>query len=125
MLPTEDVSGSTGSQPPGSRWLLVRHVLILQLKLGLDGLRDFLLLPISLVCLLADLLIPGNKPGRYTTRLMALGRRSDRWINLFGEHGQDAHTDLYVRRVEDAVVREYRRRRAESDHDKPSDKSFE
>lgn len=122
MLHTENISGSSGGLPPADRWQLVRNVLILQLKLGLDGFRDFLLLPISLVCLLADLMIPGGKPGRYYIRLMALGRRSDRWINLFGEHGQDAHTDLYVKRVEDAVVREYRRRRAGSDHDEPPDK---
>ena len=108
-------------EPALGRWGLIRNVLILQLKLGLDGIRDFVMVPISMVCLLAGLVIPGKDPGRYYERLLAFGQRSDRWINLFGEHGSDAHTDVYVRRVEEAVVRQYHSRRQADGRAPPAD----
>ena len=91
---------------------LLRDVLLLQLKLSLDAMRDFALIPVSLACLVAGAVRDPKDPGRYYRELMYLGRRSDRWINLFGEFdGDEAKTDLYVRKVEDVVVREYQRRR--------------
>ncbi|UCE86963.1 MAG: hypothetical protein JSU66_04310 [Deltaproteobacteria bacterium] len=66
-----------------SRWQLLRDVAVFQAKLALDGLRDLLLSPISLVAALLDLVTGGDRPGRRFYDLMHLGRRSDHWIRLF------------------------------------------
>lgn len=102
-----------------SRSTLLRDVVVLQFKLVVDGLRDFILVPISLVAGLLSLLRAGPKPGTEFYDLLRYGRRSDRIINLFGaasrvhghaghdEHGMDI--DDLVQRVEDYVADEARR----------------
>ncbi len=101
--------------PRAGRWPLVRRVLIFQVKLGLDGLRDVLLSPISLVALLLDLAAGDDRNFR---RLLHLGRRSDRWIDLF-EHrrrtadGAPARTaEALIDSVEGLVREEYARMQA-------------
>jgi len=66
------------------RWVLVWDVLVFQVKLGLDALRDILLSPLSFGALLLGLFAGGNDPYRYFARLLRFGRKSERVINLFG-----------------------------------------
>ena len=63
---------------------LFRDALVLQLKLIADGLRDALLIPVSLVVALVGLLRGGPDCDTEFRRVIDLGRRSERWINLFG-----------------------------------------
>ncbi len=63
--------------------LLLRNGLIFQLKLGLDAIRDILLSPIALIALVIDLATDSNPDQGYFNKLMAWGRFSDDWINLF------------------------------------------
>ncbi len=58
---------------------------MLQLKLLADGLRDALLIPLSLVAALVGLLRGGDEPDREYRRVIDLGRQTERWINLFGQ----------------------------------------
>ena len=67
-----------------SRISLIWEVLVLQVKLVADGLRDVLLVPLSLGAAILGLVAGGDDPGRLYRKLMLLGRRSERWINLFG-----------------------------------------
>lgn len=113
-------------------WTLIRDVAVLQVKLLVDGFRDLLLVPASLVAAVASLVNSADgRPGPEFYRLLALGRRSERWINLFGalgnesassasasgqEHGDGPDEpktgddlDDIVSRVENFVVEEYRR----------------
>jgi len=85
---TEDISAS--------RWLFFRDVLVFQAKLLLDGLRDLLLMPVSLVAALFGLVKEPADPGRLFGRVMEYGRRSDRWINLFGDprHFRDGQAEV-------------------------------
>ena len=69
-------------EPP--RWEFLRDVAVFQVKLALDWLRDLLLSPISLVAALAGLLFRSDRPSRYFYDVIHLGRRTERWINLFG-----------------------------------------
>ncbi len=73
--------------PEPDRWTLMRDVAVFQGKLLLDGLRDLLLSPISIVLALLDLFLGDRTSGRRFYNLLYLGWQSDRWINLFG----DAH----------------------------------
>lgn len=63
---------------------LFRDALVLQLKLVADGFRDALLIPVSLVAAGIGLLRGGEDCGAEFRRVIELGRRSERWINLFG-----------------------------------------
>jgi len=103
------------------RWTLIRDVAVFQVKLVFDGFRDVLLLPISLIAGLLSLIKGGSKPSSEFYDLLKLGRRSERWINLFGAasqlHGPPGEEDRFpvedvdemVTRVESFVVDEYRR----------------
>ena len=90
---------------------LVRETLILQLKLVADGFRDFALVPVSLFATLAGLIRGGQEPDREFRKVIALGRQSEQWINLFGQHepieqaGPVGSIDLLLTRAEE-VVRE-------------------
>lgn len=67
-----------------SRMTLIWQTLVFQVKLVADGLRDVILVPVSLIASLAGLIAGGQDPGRYFRYVMHLGRLSERWINLFG-----------------------------------------
>jgi hypothetical protein len=64
------------------RWELIRDVLVFQVKLAIDALRDVLLSPLSLAAAALDLL--SDRPGRRFRALLALGRESEIRIDLFG-----------------------------------------
>ena len=104
------------------RWTLIRDVAVLQVKLVVDGLRDLILVPASLIAGVASL-IGGDdeRPGPQFYRLLGVGKRSEHWINLFGAHRHspdgvaserefnDASIDDIIGRVESFVVDEYQR----------------
>jgi|TARA_B100001971_G_scaffold214256_1_gene250721 hypothetical protein len=93
-----------------NHWELLRDVLAFQLKLALDGLRDVLLIPVSMITLIVGAIKHPKTPGVYFYRLLHLGRRSDRLIDLFGEHeGEEGSTDSYISKVEAAVVNQYQK----------------
>ena len=107
-------------QPPV--WTLVRDAAVLQVKLIVDGLRDLLLVPASLVGALVSVArTTDGKPGDEFYRLVSVGKQSERWINLFGalrnapDHVVEeyqfgaADIDDIVSRVESFVVDEYQR----------------
>jgi len=101
------------------RWTLIRDILVLQLKLVFDGLRDFILVPISLIIGIISLIKAGNAGGGEFYELLRAGRRSERWINLFGAaervYGPPIADDRFptedidemVSRVESFVIDEY------------------
>ncbi len=67
-----------------TRSVLVKDVVVLQVKLLFSGLRDLLLMPLSLVAGLAGMLPSDKGVGTLFYDLLRSGRRSERWINLFG-----------------------------------------
>jgi hypothetical protein len=106
--------------PMPDRWTLIRDILVLQVKLLVDGFRDLVLVPISLIIGFVSLLKAGNATGSEFYELLRVGRRSERWINLFGAaervYGPPVVDDRFpaesidemVSRVESFVVDEYR-----------------
>jgi len=65
---------------------LIRNSVVFQLKLMADGFRDLILLPVSLIATLIGLLRGGDEPEREFLRVIDVGRDSEEWINLFGNH---------------------------------------
>jgi hypothetical protein len=98
--PEDDQSDVSG----GGRWHLIRDVLVFQLKLVLDGVRDVILSPISLIAALLDLATGGERRnGGAFYSLLRFGHRTDRWINLFGATGPSDVDEAPV--VDDLVAR--------------------
>ncbi len=87
-----------------SRSQLLRDTAVFQLKLFVDGLRDLVLSPVSLVAALLDFFAGSDR----FYRLLDLGRQSERWINLFGTH-DEAGLDEAVARVENLVREQYKK----------------
>lgn len=110
----------TDTQPP--RWTLIRDIAVLQVKLIVDGLRDLILVPASLIAGVVSLVrTKDGKPGPEFYSLIGAGKQSERWINLFGalrnappeiqeqNHFGNVDMDHIVARVESFVVDEYQR----------------
>jgi hypothetical protein len=72
-------------QEPLTYGVLVRDVAVFQFKLIVDGLRDFLLVPIALFAGLLSLATGTNgKPNSQFYKLLEVGKQSEEWIDLFG-----------------------------------------
>jgi hypothetical protein len=84
--PTDAEEEDAPQDVHSSRLQLIWDVLLFQFKLVADGLRDLLLSPISIIAGILGLIAGGDDPHQYFRRLLAIGRRSDVWINLFGGH---------------------------------------
>lgn len=117
-----DVDGSRDA----SRADLFRDAAVLQLKLLTDGLRDALLIPLSLVAALIGLARGGPDCDREFRRVIKLGLRSERWINLFGHHkplgrsGPAGSMDSIIEQVESTVLDQYRRGRKAAEAETPA-----
>lgn len=66
-----------------TRWILLRDLVIFQGKLLLDGAKDVVLSPLAIAAVVADLVVPGERPGRFFYGVMRIGERFDRWLSLF------------------------------------------
>jgi len=111
----------SGSDPMPDRWTLIRDIAVLQAKLVVDGFRDIILVPVSLIAGAVSLVKGGERPAPHFYDLLSVGKQSEKWINLFGaaDHvqrpspyddrfaGQDI--DSVVRKVEAFVVDEYKK----------------
>lgn len=112
---------SQSTDQPTDRWTLLRDIAVLQVKLVVDGLRDLILVPVSLIAGIISLVKGGDEPATEFYDLLKMGRRSERWINLFGAaervHGPASEDDQLLpedidalaRRVESFVVDEYQK----------------
>jgi hypothetical protein len=96
------------------RSTLIRNAVVFQLKLMADGLRDLVLLPVSLVATVIGLLRGGDEPEREFLQVIEIGRESEQWINLFGNHdaGGDsraiASIDVLFTKVEETLKQQYK-----------------
>ena len=85
MTDTQQQPDHTATPPHAmSRMQLMWQLLVFQVKLAADGLRDVMLVPVSLLAALAGLLTSRDDPAKYYREVLRLGRRSEYWINLFG-----------------------------------------
>jgi len=103
-------------------WSLIRDILVLQAKLLVDGFRDLVLIPASLITGVVSLVrTKDGKPGPEFYTLVEVGQQSERWINLFGamenappdivqkNHFGDVDMDEIVGRIETFLVDEHKR----------------
>jgi hypothetical protein len=98
------------------RWKFLRDVLVFQLKMFLDNVRDFALMPVSLAAALIDLFYRGEREGALFYKVLRWGSHSERVINVYSAIAQHPASDFKVSpgytvdgviaRLENVVVRE-------------------
>lgn len=104
------------------RWTLLRDIGVFQVKLVVDGMRDLVLVPLSLFAGVISLLSSADSDNRLKFyHLLGFGKQTERWINLFGaaenspekfaqaEPFADASIDELLGKIEAFVVDEARR----------------
>jgi hypothetical protein len=106
---------------------LIRETAVLQLKLLVDGLRDAILIPVSLGAALIGLFRGGPDCSREFYRVLKMGRRSERWINLFGHHRPlrgdplTGSMDSILQQVEIVVKDQYQKNRGDKENTDKND----
>src|SRR6266705_1197616 len=98
------------------RWKFFRDVLVFQLKMLLDNLRDFALMPVSLVAALIDLVFKGEREGALFYKVLKWGAHSEEVIDVYS--AIESHetsgpvinpnytVDAIIARLEGVLVRE-------------------
>jgi hypothetical protein len=102
---------------PHDRWAFFRDVVVFQLKLLLDNVRDFALVPVSLVAAVIDLIVRGKREGTCFYKVLEWGAHSERIIDVYsalerrglteGRLNQNYTVDAVISKLEGAIVREY------------------
>ena len=95
-------------------WKFLRDVLVFQLKMLLDNVRDFALMPVSLVAALIDLLFKGQRQGALFYQVLKWGAHSEEVINVYSaietherpEVNPNYTIDAVIARLEGVLVRE-------------------
>ena len=67
-----------------SRWVIVRDLMLFQLKLFLDGIIDVTLAPLSIGAAIVEIFFGGEQRGRLFYAILRFGERADLWLNLYG-----------------------------------------
>src|SRR5438093_6341691 len=96
------------------RWRFLRDVVVFQLKMFLDNVRDFALMPVSLVAALIDLIFKGKRQGSLFYQVLRWGAHSEEVINVYSaiqaherpEVNPDYTVDAVIARLEGVLVRE-------------------
>jgi hypothetical protein len=112
----DSVSASPPQRMSSARWRFLRDVLVFQVKLLLDNLRDFALVPITLIAAVIDLIYKGEREGTLFYKVLRWGAHSEEVINVYSaiEHHPQGDfrvnpnytVDAVVARLENVVVRE-------------------
>jgi len=66
-----------------NRWKMLKKLIVFQVKLAFDAVRDLLLSPVSFVCTMIDIFTHATEEKSLFNQLMKLGNKTDHWLNLF------------------------------------------
>jgi hypothetical protein len=95
-------------------WKFLRDVLVFQIKMLLDNVRDFALMPISLVAAAIDLIFKGKQQGTLFYQVLRWGAHSEEVINVYSAIDSQWRpavnpkytVDAVISRLEGVLVRE-------------------
>ena len=97
----------TDQPDQGTRWRLLRDVVVFQIKLAMEALLDITLIPVSLAAAGLDLLLGNWRRPRWFHAVLRFGERCERRIDLWGvkADGQvaDAEINAVMRSIETLV----------------------
>ena len=91
--------------------IALRDFLVFQLKLALDGVKDFVAINLSVVAIVMDLIAGrGRRPRRFYA-VVRMSRRFDRWLNLHGmkavSEAESAEVDAPFKTDADALIGQF------------------
>ena len=112
-----------------TQWEQFKRLGVFQLKLALDALRDVLLSPLSIIATAVDISEGKHGNNSYFEKLLALGRHSEKKINLFNQHSDEPEqkftVDTVVDQIESIVKKEYQEGELSSTAKKALEKSIQ
>lgn len=89
----------------------LRKLLVFQLKLYIDALRDLVMSPLSIVAFVLDWLVGRRGEDSFFEKLQQFGAKTERRINLFNQHSeqeaQGKNIDALLAQLEDSLKNEY------------------
>ncbi|MEM7765209.1 MAG: hypothetical protein AAF290_14175 [Pseudomonadota bacterium] len=91
--PTEQPEQMSDNDAMPDKKTLIRDAIAFQIKLIIDGLRDVVLIPVSLIATVMSLIKPGDKAGSEFYDVVAFGKETERKINLFGAAPERSEVD--------------------------------
>ena len=77
------------------RRIIVRDLILFQLKLFLDGLVDVVLSPLSIAAAIVEVLFAGERRGKIFYSILRIGEKADLWLNLYGAAGRADSDGLF------------------------------
>jgi hypothetical protein len=109
---------SSPTPPPSdseARWRFLRDVAVFQLKMLLDNVRDFALMPVSLIAAGIDLVFKTDRQGGLFYRVLRWGSHSEEVIDVYSPIKHETRdftinpsytVDGVIARLENVLVRE-------------------
>jgi hypothetical protein len=99
----------TEKSDQGTRWQLLRDVVVFQTKLGMEAVLDIALIPVSLAAAGLDLLLGNWRRPRWFHAVLRFGERCEHRIDLWrvakpGVDAPQSEADLVMRSIE-ALIR--------------------
>lgn len=93
-------------------WPHFRRLVVFQVKLYVDALRDLVMSPLSIGAFLIDMVTGKRGEGSAFNRILGLGRQTEKAINLFDQYDKHAGDyrgiDTLIDQVEEGLRKEYR-----------------
>ncbi len=97
--------------------VLIRDLLIFELKLFVDGVGDVVMSQLAVVATILDLVLGGRKRGNFLYSVLRWGEKWDLWLNLYGRVeranrsregllGGASNADDLIGKVEEMVEKE-------------------
>jgi hypothetical protein len=100
----------TDKSDQGTRWQLVRDVVVFQLKLGMEAVLDITLIPVSLAAAALDLVLGNWRRPRWFHAVLRFGERCEERIDLWrvatpGVDAPPSEVDAVMRSIETLLRR--------------------
>ncbi|MEO8044591.1 MAG: hypothetical protein ABI674_06760 [Spartobacteria bacterium] len=100
--------------PPDDHWRFLRDVAVFEFKMLLDNVRDFALMPVSLVAALLDVFFKGERQGSLFYQVLRWGAHSEEVIDVYSAITRQEKpvvnpnytVDAVIARLEGVLVRE-------------------
>jgi len=130
--PTEEERAAIRARRPHPRWRIVRDVLVLQVKLFIGNVHNFLLMPVCLFAAALDILFKNRRDEAWLYKTLAWGRHFEERIGLYSALHEDPHNppekysvDSVIARVETAIKKNYESGGTTASMKAAADKAFE
>ena len=130
--PTEEERAAIRAKKPHPRLLIVRDLVVLQVKLFVGNVHNFLLMPACLLAAALDILFKNRRDEAWLYKTLAWGRHFEERIGLYSALHEDPHNppekysvDAVIARVEHAIKKNYESGGTTATMKAAADKAFE